>query len=332
MRDIKGEAMAANGYTLDKEELQKIADSDYHVPEGFDAEALIPPLIEFLGSTDQVTRERSLEILGEWAGTGRFSDQALRDLGARMADGLCHGLGEAESDSVFTRSYSALALCSPIRVDQMFDAGLVAGRAPFLSTEQVRGWCARALKALRGERDLRGFVDGKGWAHAIAHMADVLHQFARCPHTDDELLEQILYAIAERLTYPSDSVFVQDEGGRLMRAAYTVLLRGKLPLATLTSWIDTLSLTADGRNWGWDGIFNLEFCDHRAVNARANVCEALHNLYFYLKLGLRRWHSDEDAGNPYYAFYDRSVPHREELAEAVVSVLRKVYPVLYPEK
>jgi uncharacterized protein DUF2785 len=163
-------------------------------------------------------------------------------------------------------------------------------------------------------------------------MSDVLHQFARCPHTDTDLLERILYAISERLSSPVDTVLVQDEGGRLMRAAYMVLLRGELPLETLTSWIRSFSMTPDGKEWGWGGIFDLDFCDQQAVNARANVGEALRSLYFYLKLGLRRWHGDEDAKNAYYAFYDRPIPHRAELLDAVDAVLRRIYSGLYPPK
>ena len=32
------------------------------------------------------------------------------------------------------------------------------------------------------ERDLRGFVPGKGWAHAVAHGADALGALGRLPH------------------------------------------------------------------------------------------------------------------------------------------------------
>jgi len=212
----------------------------------------------------------------------------------------------------------------------MYDAGLVEGRRPFLSAKHVNAWRACAIESLLGEKDVRSFVEGKGWADAVSHMGDVLHQFARSPHTGKEGLEQILRAIADRLKRPSDAVFVHNEGGRLMRASYMVLLRGELSLERLTAWIDSFSLTEDGRSWGWDGIYNLGFCDHEAVNARANVSDALHSLYFLLQLGLRRWHSDEDAENAYYSFYDRPVPHRDQLIEAVVCVLRKLNEGLPP--
>ena len=117
-----------------------------------------------------------------------------------------------------------------------------------------------------------------------------------------------------------------------MRVVYHVLLRGELHLNTLADWIGSFSLTPDGKTWGWGGIFELEYCDHRAVNARLNVGEALRSLYFFLTLGLRRWHSDEDAKNAYYAFFDRPIKYRDELLEAVDSVLRQVYGGLYPDK
>ena len=117
-----------------------------------------------------------------------------------------------------------------------------------------------------------------------------------------------------------------------MRAAYHVLLRGELSLDALSEWIDSFALTPDGRNWGWMGIYSLDFCDVRAVHAKSNVGEALRSLYFYLKLGLRRWHTEEQAKNGYFAFYDRSIPYRDELLDAVDSVLRKLYEGLYPEK
>ncbi|MFC2078940.1 DUF2785 domain-containing protein [Candidatus Bipolaricaulota bacterium] len=319
---------------MDKQFLQQIADSDYAIPDGYSLEELTPELIELLGSTNSITRERSYEILSEWCVGGQYEDDAIRELGRKMVNGLFHGLGEAETDSVFRRSYSALVLCAPIGADQFFGAGLVEGRAPCLDAEEVRTWCARALEAVRGENDLRGFVDGKGWAHSVAHMSDALHQFARTPHTRAEEHLQILETISDRLTRPSDSVFIQDEGGRLMRAAYCVLLHGELPLDALMTWLHSFAKTPDGKTWGWgeDGIFDLEHCNQRAVNARMNVREALRSLYFYLKHGLRRWHSDEDAKNGYYAFYDRPLRNREELIETVDTVLRKgLYSGLYPQ-
>jgi len=310
--------------------IQRIADSGYEVPEGMDPERQIPRLTELLGSTDQILRERSCEILDAWGERGHFSDEALRALGDQMAETLCRGLGEEGTDSVFLRSYAALVLCLPLAADELFAAGAVEGRGTFLRPEQVARWRVAAIDSLRRERDVRGFVDGKGWADAICHMGDALHQFARSPHTGADGQQEILEAISERLKRPSNEVSVHNEGGRLMRAAVCVMLRGELPPERITSWIASFARTSDGGSWGWNGIFNLEFCDHRAVIARANVAEALHSLYFLLKLGVRRPSTDDPVMKAYQTFYDRPIRGQEGFVDALVATLRQVQSVVYP--
>jgi len=290
------------GSELNEEQLRQWVEGGFTVPEGVDPEALVPELTELLGCTDSVTRERSYEILTNWCTSGQICDEVMRSLGRQMASNVAVGLGEAESDTVLLRSYCALVLCAPIAADHLFGLGLVEGRDAFLASEQVKRWCCCAVESLRRERDPRAYVDGKGWAHATAHVGDALCQLTRCLHLDVTDLERMLGAIYQRLAQPSEGVFVHDEGARLMRVVYHMMLRGDLPLERLTSWIETFSKAPDGREWGWGGIFELEFCDRRMVNAQANVREALRSLYFMLTLGLRRRHDPKEADNPLHAF------------------------------
>ena len=310
--------------------IRTIAENDHAVPEGLDPEELIPELTGLLGSPDQIDRERSYEILELWSVRGQFSDETVLALGDRMAEKLAYRLGETETDSVFVRSYAALVLCGPIAADELWSQGALEGRGAFLSPERLRSWLASATESLRGENDLRSFVDGKGWADGISHRGDLLQQFARSPRTDAEGLEQILHAVADRLNATSTEVFVHDEGGRLMRAVHSVLLRDELPLETLTSWIEGFAQTVDGREWGFGSLFSLEFCDHLAVTVRANVREALRDLSSYIQLGPRRGRSEEELMKHYDAFYDRPVPHRGALLGTIDRVLRKLYAGLYP--
>ena len=108
-------------------------------------------------------------------------------------------------------------------------------------------WLQETIDALLAGCDLRGYVDGKGWAHAVAHMADTLCQFARIPLTAMDQQGHMLEAIAGWLTPSSDAVFVQDEGGRLMRAAYFPMLRDDLPRTTYVDWLGGFKATLDGR-------------------------------------------------------------------------------------
>ena len=87
------------------------------------------------------------------------------------------------------------------------------------------------------ERDLRGFVPGKGWAHAVAHGADALGTLARSPHVAAAELTVILDVIADRLLLPVDRLFSNGEPDRLAAATMEVLRRNLLSLRLVEPWI-----------------------------------------------------------------------------------------------
>ena len=55
---------------------------------------------------------------------------------------------------------------------------------PALPGEDIALIVAAALAYFAAERDLRGLVPVKGWAHAIAHSADLFAALASSSHTD----------------------------------------------------------------------------------------------------------------------------------------------------
>ena len=87
------------------------------------------------------------------------------------------------------------------------------------------------------EQDLRGFVPGKGWAHAVAHGADALGTLAQSPHVGANELTVILDVIGDRLLLPVDQLFGNGEPDRLAAATMQVLRRNLLPLRLVEPWI-----------------------------------------------------------------------------------------------
>ena len=83
--------------------------------------------------------------------SGHCSRQPRRSANARR------GLGEEASDGLFLRSFSLLAL-SVLAAEDL--------RRPFLDAQQLDALLELAVAELAGERDLRGYVPGKGWGHA----------------------------------------------------------------------------------------------------------------------------------------------------------------------
>ena len=80
---------------------------------------------------------------------------------------------------------------------------------PLVSGGKVLDWGDRIATWLLREVDLRGFVPGKGWAHAVAHGADVLKTLAESPHLSAPELTVLLDVIADPNALPPVTAFTQ---------------------------------------------------------------------------------------------------------------------------
>ena len=312
---------------MNREEIQSIVDSNFEIPSGRDLALLTGDLLPLLGSTDSHLREGTLETLGHWGEAGRYSDAELRAIGRRTADNLAIGLGESGTDTVFLRSFSALILEMVVQTDDVRGLGISGDRTPFLAHDQILGWYETALAGFAGEEDFRGFVDGRGWAHALAHKADLLGTLARGQHLDASRLEKILTAIAEKLARPAAAVLTFEEDHRLVRAVVHVLLRNEVQAEFLRSWVDHLAHMPDGKTWGT--VLGLHECDQAGNRARVNVRNFLRSLYFVLLWGMRGPGDAAEAGHPYHAYYDRPIEARGTLLADIEQALRGMNRPMY---
>ena len=304
--------------------MQAIIDDDYRMPEGGDLDRLTGALEPLLGSTDPFLRENALEILWQWGQNGLYSDEQLIALGDRMAANLAVGLGESGTDTVFVRAFSALVLAMVVIVDQRCEAGQFEGRTAFVGRERMLDWYERALACFAGERDRRGYVPtDKGWAHSVAHLADVLSDFARSPHLGAEHLERLLDAVAAKMIEPADLVYLFDEDQRVTQMVFAVLRRNEVSMPFLRRWLNKLGHTQDGGHWA--DAFGLERFDRESNHARVNARAFLRSLYFQLVIGSRSYRANvlPDA-------FARPVEARVELTQAVVEVLKTMDRYFYP--
>ena len=151
---------------------QVLAD-DMAVPTDRPLGDLTAELTRMLGDPDPVLRDgTAFPTLATWVSRGVYDD-LLGGLGDGMAAGLSTGLGARGDDSVFRRSFSALVLGACVARDN---------QRPLVPGGKILEWGDRLATWLLREEDLRGFVPGKGWAHAVAHGADSLGTLACSPH------------------------------------------------------------------------------------------------------------------------------------------------------
>ncbi len=147
-----------------------------------------------LGDVDPHVREDlAATTLVEWVGQGVYDD-LLTALGDGMTAGLVSGLGEAGTDTVFRRSYSALVLAHCIARDN---------QERLVPDGTIHRWGDAAMSWLVREQDTRGFVPGSGWARACHHGALALTALAGSPTMGMLELTVLLDVIADRVTQRS---------------------------------------------------------------------------------------------------------------------------------
>jgi hypothetical protein len=197
---------------------------------------LTAELTTMLGSADSYVRDEiAYPTLAAWVSDGVY-DELLEGLGDGMTAGLSVGIGEDGTDTVFRRSFSALVLAGCIART----TSLGSSRAG-VSDDVVLRWGDRVAGWLVRERDLRGFVPGKGWAHALAHGADALGVLAQAPVMGRLELTVLLDVIADRLLLPTRARLVHGEDDRLAGATMKVLRRDLLGLDVLEPWVARLA-------------------------------------------------------------------------------------------
>jgi len=218
---------------------QQVRSAEMKVPTDRPLADLTAELTTMLGSTDPVERDQiAYPILATWISDGVYDD-LLAGLGDGMTAGLTQGLGESGTDSVFRRSFSALVLAECVERDN--SRSLLPPAKLLDWGDRVAGWLVR-------ERDVRGFVPGKGWAHAIAHGADAISTLADSPHFRMTELTVLLDVIADRILLETPTPLTSGEPDRLAAATMSVLRRRLVPLRIIEPWLAriTASATATG--------------------------------------------------------------------------------------
>jgi Protein of unknown function (DUF2785) len=185
-----------------------------------------------LGSTDAELRDAvAYEALATWIyQEERLGVDELEQLRVTLAANARRGLGEEEGDGLFLRSFSILVL-SVLAAEDL--------KKPFLDSGRFDVLVDLAIGELDRERDLRGYVPGKGWGHATAHCADLVKFLSRSHWLRTEQQARIVDAIAGRLR-SAGRVFVWGEDARLAAALTSLALRSDVDPGAFDAWFTRL--------------------------------------------------------------------------------------------
>jgi hypothetical protein len=223
---------------MDKAFWHGIVAGGYALQSTDDAPTLTRELLGYLGSPDPELRDNlAYPVLEQWIHRGYFTSPELTQMVELLGKNLREGLGAVGADSVFLRSFSCLVLAELVYED--------ANRGYLLGAEVLR-LLEEALAYYPAEMDFRGYVPEKGWAHAVAHGADLLWVLSRNRYVGAADLQRILIALSSKIAPPAAAVWLWNEEQRLVRAVLGVLSRDALPAPVLESWLAGL-ISPDGR-------------------------------------------------------------------------------------
>lgn len=204
-----------------KETLQSFSTMTYATRQAFlheNGETFLQEMLSHIGSTDAELRDQLIyrtfiTLLSENLLTS-YQLQYLFDTVTSEAY-LYFQIGDEHSDSVFTRSFSALLI-----------AGILAKDTELLVLEDegLDNFFKKIGRYLLLEQDTRGHVEEKGWAHSIAHGADLATTTIKHPKFNLQYAPSILHAL--KLVSWKDVVFTNDEEERLVNIVEALLNRG----------------------------------------------------------------------------------------------------------
>jgi signal transduction histidine kinase len=211
-----------------KDHLTAIQANDYSA-EGVDVPTMMEAMVAHIGDPDSDFRELFIyPTLARWI-PKVLSGEEKRALLHQLLDEhhLFYRIGDGESDAVFTRTFTLLALAI-----LLYDHR----EAPFLSREEVQHTLEKVVAYANAEQDRRGYIAVTGWAHSMAHLADVLDELALCEEFGAAELRRILQTIQQTMTTPL-TAYHHEEDERMAFATLSLFGRGVLSEAECADWL-----------------------------------------------------------------------------------------------
>lgn len=213
-------------------------DSEFPLDDGADAGGYALTLAACLGDSDPVLRDEvAFAGISQLLRSGAVDEAGLR----RLMQALLPVLDPARPDPQgFGKPFAALALSEVARTDRI---------KPWMSAAERSELVSVGSAYLKGVSDYRGFVDGEGWRHGVAHGADLLMQLSLNPALPDGAAETMMVAIGVQAASQEAPAYIFDEPRRLARPVIFLAQSGALTEAQLTAWFAELASPAPLASW-----------------------------------------------------------------------------------
>ncbi|KMN46170.1 hypothetical protein VK90_05490 [Bacillus sp. LK2] len=178
---------------------------------------IVKAMINHIGSTDSELRELIYSSFSQLILDNELAHELLVEiLDFCLSDLLFKGIGENGTDTVFTRSFTSLLIELILYKDN---------ENQFLSQSIIYKAKDELIHYINLEQDLRGYVPEKGWAHSVAHVADVCVELVKNEKIEQKYYSEILETLWKKIFY-TKGVYIHNEDGRIIRPILAMLNRG----------------------------------------------------------------------------------------------------------
>ncbi len=200
-------------------------------------QALAQGLPDCLGSPDPALRDGiAYEALAAWL---RAEGALVPETRLALLDRLVGQLASTDAAG-FEAPFAALVLSEVARTDRV---------AAWMTPAQRQALVEASAGYVEGIRDYRGFIDGEGWRHGVAHGADLLMQLALNPALDKAQLSRLMDAVASQVAPVDAPPYAHGESERLVRPVLFALQRGLHDEAEWSAWVTRLTAPAPMADW-----------------------------------------------------------------------------------
>lgn len=218
---------------MEKEFWLSLGKNEFKIPDAYNIGELTKTLFGYLGNLDPELRDDIAYIVyANWLKREMYSRDEIRLHMEELLANLESGIGETKTDSVFLRSFSALFLAEIVHNDN---------KKTLLEKADIHSILAKGLWYLDAEKDPRGHIPVKGWAHALAHTADLMMVLGKNRHVEKDGLEKILQGITNKLVHSTNWIYIHGEDERLANAVTAILQRNLPAEGFLKTWLKSIT-------------------------------------------------------------------------------------------
>ncbi len=238
---------------------------DFAVADDARRNELALALVECTGDPDPRIRDGiAFEALSRWLRAKALAPATVDDLRQR----LVAQLQAAPDADGFRRPFAALLLSEVARSDRIDPVFPQDARAALVTV---------AANYLQRLRDYRGFIDGEGWRHGVAHGADLALQLALNPQVDAAQMTVLLDAVSSQVVPDGVVHYVHGEPERLARVLIHACQRNLLAASYWNAWFAHLADPAPMPDWV------AAYASERGLARRHNVVDFLLKLDFGMR-------------------------------------------------